>query len=73
MALSDAQFDAWRRRRTARLTGVPWLRSKPTRNGTGAVFYVALVAFGAAGGPQLALLAWLSGAAHVLLFQSPPF
>jgi len=39
----------------------------------GAVFYVALVAFGAAGGPQLALLAWLSGAALILLFQSPPF
>jgi len=41
MALSDAQFDAWRGRRTARLTGVPWLRSKPTRQGTGVVWYVA--------------------------------
>jgi hypothetical protein len=38
----------------------------------GAVFYVAATALGAPGGPELALLAWLSGAAFVLIFQSPP-
>jgi hypothetical protein len=39
----------------------------------GALFYVAATALGATGGPELGLLAWLSGAALVLLFQSPPF
>jgi hypothetical protein len=38
----------------------------------GAVFYLAATALGASGGPELALLAWLSGAAFVLIFQSPP-
>jgi hypothetical protein len=41
--------------------------------GIGALLYIAAMALGAAGGPELALLAWLSGAAFVLLFQSPPF
>jgi hypothetical protein len=41
--------------------------------GIGALVYIAAAALGAAGGPELALLAWLSGAAFVLLFQSPPF
>ncbi len=41
--------------------------------GIGAVVYIAAMALGAAAGPELALLAWLSGAAFVLLFQSPPF
>jgi hypothetical protein len=41
--------------------------------GIGALVYIAASALGAAGGPELALLAWLSGAAFVLLFQSPPF
>jgi hypothetical protein len=41
--------------------------------GIGALIYIAATAVGGAGGPELALLAWLSGAAFVLLFQSPPF
>ena len=41
--------------------------------GIGALFYIAATALGAAGGPELALLAWVSGAALVLVFQSPPF
>jgi hypothetical protein len=41
--------------------------------GIGALAYIAATALGAAGGPELALLAWVSGAAFVLLFQSPPF
>ena len=41
--------------------------------GIGALIYVAATALGAAGSPELALLAWVSGAAFVLLFQSPPF
>jgi len=38
----------------------------------GTAIYVVALALGAAAGPELALLAWLSGAAFVLLFQSPP-
>jgi hypothetical protein len=41
--------------------------------GIGALVYIGATALGAAGGPELALLAWVSGAAFVLLFQSPPF
>ena len=41
--------------------------------GIGALIYIAATALGAVGGPELALLAWVSGAAFVLLFQSPPF
>lgn len=38
----------------------------------GAVLYVVATSLGAPGGPELGLLAWLSGAAFVLVFQSPP-
>ena len=38
----------------------------------GAFFYVAALAFGAAGGPELALLSWIAGAVFILIFQSPP-
>ena len=41
--------------------------------GIAALIYIAATALGAAGGAELVLLAWLSGAAFVLLFQSPPF
>jgi hypothetical protein len=41
--------------------------------GIGALVYIAATTLGAVGGPELALLAWVSGAAFVLLFQSPPF
>lgn len=39
----------------------------------GAGFYAAALAFGATGGAELALLCWLSGAALILVVQSPPF
>ncbi|OGN85913.1 MAG: hypothetical protein A2X23_01275 [Chloroflexi bacterium GWC2_73_18] len=38
----------------------------------GALFYAAALALGATGGPELALLSWLSGAALILVLQSPP-
>ena len=39
----------------------------------GAVFYLVVTGpFGAVGSPELALLAWLSGAAFVLLVESGP-
>ncbi|MFZ5854068.1 MAG: hypothetical protein ACOYXS_06105 [Chloroflexota bacterium] len=39
----------------------------------GAILYLALTGpLGAAGSPELALLAWLSGAAFVLLVESSP-
>jgi hypothetical protein len=39
----------------------------------GAPFYVVATALGATPGPELALLAWVSGAVAVLIFQSQPF
>ena len=39
----------------------------------GAVVYGLAVALGATAGVELALLAWLSAAALVLILQSPPF
>jgi len=38
----------------------------------GALLYGAALALGAAGGPELALLAWAAGALLILIFQSPP-
>jgi hypothetical protein len=39
----------------------------------GIVLYLVLVGpLGAAGGPELALLAWLSGAAFILLVETGP-
>jgi len=39
----------------------------------GAGFYAVAATLGASPGPELALLAWVSGAAFVLILQSPPF
>ena len=39
----------------------------------GLILYVVLVALGNAGGVELALLCWLSGAAFILLVESGPF
>jgi hypothetical protein len=39
----------------------------------GAVVYVVATALGATPGPELALVAWVSGGVAILLFQSPPF
>ena len=39
----------------------------------GAIFYVVATALGATPGPELALLAWVSGGVAVLIFQSQPF
>jgi hypothetical protein len=39
----------------------------------GAAFYVVATALGATPGPQLALLAWISGGIAILIAQSPPF
>jgi hypothetical protein len=38
----------------------------------GAVFYAVATALGATPGPELALVAWISGGIAVLIFQSPP-
>ncbi len=38
----------------------------------GLVLYLVLVAIGNAGGVELALLCWLSGAAFILLVESGP-
>ena len=38
----------------------------------GLILYVVLVALGNAGGVELALLCWLSGAAFILLVESGP-
>lgn len=38
----------------------------------GVLFYAASLALGAGGGPELALLSWIAGAALILVFQSPP-
>ena len=38
----------------------------------GLILYVVLVAIGAPGGVELALLCWLSGAAFILLVESGP-
>ena len=39
----------------------------------GLLLYVVLVALGNAGGVELALLCWLSGAAFILLVETGPF
>jgi hypothetical protein len=38
----------------------------------GLILYVVLVALGNAGGVELALLCWLSGAAFILLVETSP-
>jgi hypothetical protein len=38
----------------------------------GAAFYIVAVGLGATPGPELGLLAWVSGGIAVLIFQSPP-
>ena len=38
----------------------------------GALFYAVAATLGAPPGAELALLAWISGAAFVLVLQSPP-
>ena len=39
----------------------------------GLLLYVVLIALGNAGGVELALLCWLSGAAFILLVETGPF